>query len=301
MARLLSIQPELKPLVVQLRRLKVGAYLYSEFDNIACENDWDAAWDACKRQIYRTVTVFGMGHDNTIEEDAIALMLNMARQQSLDVFEVMLTTVVKGFVDWSKEAVNLEPLCESLLPLGLTSGCRAVLKDVATRAKEKPIAPTGSEVKSKREPQEATMMGNKVFVVHGHDEARRRELCSMLKDDLGLDPIVVQEQPNESIETILGKIERLASQCHVAIVLMTADDEMKSGAKRARQNVVLELGYFLGLWRTAEQRRIIIIRAPGVDEPSDINGVVYLPYTNVVKEVYLDLNKQLKHWEIAVS
>src|SRR5690606_34070224 len=51
---------------------------------------------------------------------------------------------------------------------------------------------------------------NKVFIVHGHDDKARLELAKIIKDDLGLEPIVLQEEPNVSIETIIAKFERLA-------------------------------------------------------------------------------------------
>lgn len=58
MARVLHIDPILKPLVAQLRRLKIGAFLHSEeFSHIVLENDWDAVWDAAKSEIRKTMKV----------------------------------------------------------------------------------------------------------------------------------------------------------------------------------------------------------------------------------------------------
>lgn len=299
MPRLLKIQPELKPLVAQLRRVKIGQFLHTdEFEHIVLERDWDALWHAAKSEIQRTVNVVMIGlHDTTIEEDAFALWLNLIYSKDLNQFEDVLSTTIKAFVAWNEGLLDLDPLCESVAPLNLHSGCRAVLRAAAEQSKSKAAVhklPTISQ-------SEPIKMGKNVFVVHGHDEARRRELCTILKEELGLEPKVVQDEPNDSIETILGKIERLAGQCHVAVILMTADDEMKSGRKRARQNVVLELGYFLGLWRKHDKRKIIVIQAPGVDAPSDINGVLYLEYNSKVQDVFLPLKKQLKHWGIEVS
>lgn len=302
MARILNIQARLKPLVAQLRRLNVGRYVgTSEFDNIVLERNWDEAWEACKKEIRRQVVLVRLDRrDYTIEEDAFALMLNLAYEQDRDVFEELLTTVIQEFVNWKQESFNLDPICESVLSLGLHAGSRAAIRDAAERAKNKPTTNTIQKNKVNKNYTKNTEMGKNVFVVHGHDDARRMELCRILKDELGLCPKVVQEEPNDTIETILGKIERLAAECHVAIILMTADDEMKTGTKRARQNVILELGYFLGLWRTKEQRRIIILQAPEVETPSDISGVIYLSFTKEVAEVYMRMMKQLKYWGVEV-
>jgi predicted nucleotide-binding protein len=44
---------------------------------------------------------------------------------------------------------------------------------------------------------------------------------------------------------------------------------------RARQNVILELGYFIGKLGRA---KVCAIYAEGVEVPSDIHGVLYIPF-----------------------
>jgi len=66
---------------------------------------------------------------------------------------------------------------------------------------------------------------------------------------------------------------------HYAVVLLTGDDEGRLRGEqdlrpRARQNVVLELGFFLGL---LGRGRVAVLAAPGVDHPSDISGLVDIP------------------------
>ena len=122
----------------------------------------------------------------------------------------------------------------------------------------------------------------------------------MLKSEFELEPIVLQEQPNESLDTIIAKFERLASNCGIAIVLMTADD-ISDKFTRTRQNVIFELGYFLGKLRGKEDRKIIIIKNGDVEIPSDISGVLYLEFHKSVEELYLPIKKQLIHWKIIKS
>ena len=140
------------------------------------------------------------------------------------------------------------------------------------------------------------MNSNKVFVVHGHDDVARLELCRLLKDDLGLEPVVLQENPNSSLETIISKFERLAKECSAAVILFTPDDKTAENNNRTRQNVILELGYFLGKFHAEKERRIIILKKGEIEIPSDILGVLYLEYHKNIKEAFYDLKKQFDHW-----
>ncbi|MCA1607449.1 MAG: nucleotide-binding protein [Actinobacteria bacterium] len=78
---------------------------------------------------------------------------------------------------------------------------------------------------------------------------------------------------------MLGKLLDSAKQAAYAVVLLTADDEGRvagSGGKwspRARQNVVLELGLFLGL---LGRDKVAALHEPTVEVPSDFSGVVYI-------------------------
>jgi len=116
-----------------------------------------------------------------------------------------------------------------------------------------------------------------VFVVHGRD-GEAKEAVARFLSNLGLSPIVLHEQPNEG-RTIIEKFERNA-RVGFAVVLLTPDDigglpdAKPSLLPRARQNVVLELGYFMG--RLGRDRVCALVKE-GVELPSDIAGVVYVP------------------------
>lgn len=118
---------------------------------------------------------------------------------------------------------------------------------------------------------------HRVFIVHGHDEAPRESVARFLAI-IGLDPVILHEQANKGM-TIP---EKLAAYANVgfAVVLLTPDDEGKAkGAAdlqfRARQNVILELGYFVG--RLGRDRVCALLRGQ-VEIPSDYVGVVYTPF-----------------------
>lgn len=116
-----------------------------------------------------------------------------------------------------------------------------------------------------------------VFVVHGHDDSARESVARVLTK-LGLNPIILHEQPNEG-RTLVEKFESHAD-VSFAVVLLTPDDcggragDDPSLRPRARQNVILELGYFMG--RLGRERVCALVKGD-LERPSDIVGVVYVP------------------------
>lgn len=142
---------------------------------------------------------------------------------------------------------------------------------------------------------------NSVFLVHGHNEAIR-EMSARLLEKLGLTAIILNEQVSGS-DTVIEKLERYAS-VHFAVVLMTADDVggKKSAINqtlqdRARQNVVLELGYFMG---KIGRRKVCVLYERGVELPSDYYGVVYIEIDNTGAWRYA-LAKELKQAGLKVD
>ncbi|ENA1256038.1 TIR domain-containing protein [Pseudomonas aeruginosa] len=114
---------------------------------------------------------------------------------------------------------------------------------------------------------------DRVFVVHGHDEGARESVARFL-EKLGLEPIILHEQANRG-RTVIEKIEG-HRDVGFAVVLLTPDDQgcVKGGQlePRARQNVLLELGYFLGY---LGRDRVCALKRGQVEIPSDFAGVVW--------------------------
>ncbi len=115
----------------------------------------------------------------------------------------------------------------------------------------------------------------RVFIVHGHDDGLKNEVALFL-NRLSLSPIILHEQTGRG-RTIIEKFEAYASVPY-AVVLLTPDDVGGKDAHdlkpRARQNVVLELGYFYGKLR----REFVCCLSKGVEIPSDSMGIEYIPY-----------------------
>ena len=117
--------------------------------------------------------------------------------------------------------------------------------------------------------------GQKVFLVHGHDEAARQAVARFL-EQIGLDVIILSEQPDQG-RTIIEKFEACAADVGFAVVLLTPDDVAGSATvpavgSRARQNVIFELGYFAG---KLGRGRACLMRKGAVEIPSDLHGVIY--------------------------
>lgn len=113
----------------------------------------------------------------------------------------------------------------------------------------------------------------KVFVVHGRDN-EPKEAAARFLTSLGLQPIILHEQANKG-RTIIQKFRDEAADVGFALVLMTPDDELSNGQKRARQNVILELGFFLG---ALGPDKVAAIVKGDLERPSDFDGVLYIPF-----------------------
>ena len=120
---------------------------------------------------------------------------------------------------------------------------------------------------------------NAIFVVHGHDNEMKLAVARTI-ERLGLEAIVLHEKPNRG-QTIIEKIERY-SDVGFAVVLLSPDDTGYSNADgsdaaspRARQNVILELGYFAG---KLGRESVVALYRGDVELPSDYDGVLYTRY-----------------------
>lgn len=120
--------------------------------------------------------------------------------------------------------------------------------------------------------------GGRVFIVHGHDELMKTEVARMI-EQWGMQAIILHEQPNKG-KTVIEKLEHNSADADFAVVLLSPDDVGSAKgaaalAPRARQNVVLELGFFVA---QLGRERVAVFHRPEVEVPSDINGLVYIPY-----------------------
>jgi|GEM_PF-1141526 len=135
----------------------------------------------------------------------------------------------------------------------------------------------------------------RIFIVHGKDTAMKEAVARVI-EKLDLEPIILHEQP-ELGRTIIEKFTE-CSNVGYAVVLLSPDDfayprgsTSEKGMFRARQNVILELGYFIG---KLGRERVMALNRGGKDFeiPTDFAGVVYTPFD---EQWRFKLVKELKH------
>ncbi|WP_081882531.1 TIR domain-containing protein [Cryobacterium sp. MLB-32] len=122
-----------------------------------------------------------------------------------------------------------------------------------------------------------------LFIVHGHDEAARDSIRIYVHKLTGVMPISLAEEAGRG-KTIIEKFETYGTAASFVIVLLTPDDVGQTVADRdagtmpnfrARQNVVLELGYFIG---KIGRDNIVVVVDKDVERPSDLAGLSYVEY-----------------------
>jgi predicted nucleotide-binding protein len=145
----------------------------------------------------------------------------------------------------------------------------------------------------------------KVFVVYGHDTHAKTQLEAMLRR-WDLDPFILDQLPSEG-QTVIEKLEKYTQgDVSFAVVLATPDDEGNIVGKqdekklRARQNVVLELGLLLSKLGRAKVA-ILLKNQEKMERPSDIQGLIYLPFTDDVAETKVQLAKEMEKQGISIA
>jgi len=171
-----------------------------------------------------------------------------------------------------------------------------------------------------------------IFIVHGSDHKSVNELKTMLKE-FGLDPLVLHEQASggltlaEKLEKYAGKVgfafviltpddvggqrdeirKKLGADTAETGSVMASivsflrrritvvgpeiiDNILEVFEPRARQNVIFEMGYF---WGMLERKRVCCLLKGNVEKPSDIDGIVYVPFKESVNEAKSMIEKEL--------
>ena len=143
----------------------------------------------------------------------------------------------------------------------------------------------------------AVSNNRKVFVVYGHDMNARTQLEAMLRR-WDLEPLII-DQLVSSGNTIIEKLEEYTDKVGFGIVLATPDDigyakDCEDRKKfRVRQNVVLELGMLLAKVGRSKVA-ILLSQAEDMEKPSDIDGLIYIPFKDNVEESKVSLAKELQ-------
>jgi predicted nucleotide-binding protein len=124
-------------------------------------------------------------------------------------------------------------------------------------------------------------------------------LVYYLQNTLKLDePAVLQNMPNEG-KTLIEKFESEAELTDLVFVLLTPDDELAKDSDtetekyRARQNVIFEMGFFLGKLGRKSGKILLLHKGP-LDIPSDIAGIGYIDITSGIESAGEQIRRELR-------
>jgi hypothetical protein len=129
-----------------------------------------------------------------------------------------------------------------------------------------------------------------VFIGHGRSPLWSR-VERFIERELNINTIDFESEPHAG-ESIVPVLEGMLQKATFAVLILTAEDETTSGAKRARQNVIHEAGLFQGLLGF---RRAIILRQEGVEEFSNVAGLQYISFAgDDIDQTFWPLRQVLK-------
>lgn len=113
----------------------------------------------------------------------------------------------------------------------------------------------------------------KVFIGHGRDP-QWKYLKRILEENHGFNVDAFEAVERAGYLT-LTSIDMMVRASSVALVVMTGEDEMKDGSRRARENVVHEVGFCQG---ALGMQNTIILLEEGVSEFSNIAGMTQIRF-----------------------
>lgn len=201
----------------------------------------------------------------------------------------------KQFIIWE----NYSPASSYVIDRARLERALDTIKNAQNFLLDNAISPETSQIQTKVAPvTKGTVPPLNIFIVHGHDDIAKLELKNYLQNTLHLsEPIILHEKPNHG-QSIMEKFEKYALDAALAFVLLTPDDilaaqdDEKGKIYRARQNVIFELGYFLGLMGRKEGRVILLYKGI-LDIPSDISGLIYINISSGIDAAGEKIRKEI--------
>ena len=111
--------------------------------------------------------------------------------------------------------------------------------------------------------------------------------------------MILHEQPSLG-RTVIEKFEDYAADSALVFVLLTPVDvaapatEADDMKRRARQNVIFEMGYFLGILGRKSGRVLLLHKGP-LDLPSDLSGIVYIDISEGIEAAGEKIRRETAH------
>ena len=145
----------------------------------------------------------------------------------------------------------------------------------------------------RRKAEESLRKKENVFIIHGKDEAKWRELKDIIQNEFRMNPIILSQQPDAGCKTVIEKFEHYAESCSFAIAVFTPDDEVTSGGEtylQARPNVIYELGWFCG---RLGRENVMLLLKEGTSMFSDFGGIIQKRFNQNVTEKLIEIRQDL--------
>lgn len=128
-----------------------------------------------------------------------------------------------------------------------------------------------------------------VFIGHGRSPLWR-ELQSYIEKELGLAAEEFNSEPVAGVST-QARLDEMLKNASMAFLIMTAEDAAADGTKRARENVIHEVGLFQG--RLGWTRAIVLLEE-GCSEFSNLHGVNHIKFgPNSIRDAFVDVRRSL--------
>lgn len=275
-----DINSKYEILYSDLRSHYIGEYLASRnfkifMSQLGAYQGWKDLYDTVQSQ--RNYISIGTDHAPGDASNTLAVYFNALVEQPQ--LEDLIAHVIANFIENKNSKDNFSDVLESTKIVGFNDENIKLIEDAISIHNSKEFAEKPQIKKENVKTSNSTKPNNKVFIVHGHNEEIKHNVARLL-EKINLNPIILNEQSDEGL-TIIEKFEK-HSDVSFAIILLTFDDfgntkSKEEKNKRARQNVILELGYFIA---KLGRNKVLPLYEEGVELPSDISGVLYTKIDN---------------------
>ena len=150
-----------------------------------------------------------------------------------------------------------------------------------------------SMTRLRRNPNLLVRRKENIFLIHGRDEAKWRELKDIVQSEFRLNPIILVQQPDAGCKTVIEKFEHYAQTCSYAIAVFTPDDEVSTDSEtylQARPNVIYELGWFCG--RLGRENVMLLLKKE-TSIFSDLGGIIQKRFAQNISEKIVEIRGDL--------
>lgn len=194
------------------------------------------------------------------------------------------------FKDEEKKSIDLH-LLNSL------ENFENILKKTRSKVYEYLVEIESKYLNNSESEEKINMLNKNVFIIHGHNEAKWRELEKILREDFKLNPVILNSCPDKGL-TLIEKFEYYANTCSYAFAIFTPDDIVENSGStyfQARPNVIFELGWFCA--QIGRSKVCLIVQDDKIKNMnifSDFQGITQKRFYKSIKEIYRDIDFELK-------